>query len=68
MQNMLSIRYAFCTCVKGVLCYLEPSIVFKANVARHVRILISLVKEAVLYGGQSIKYTFEKGSNQGLSQ
>ena len=24
----------------GVLCYLEPSIVFKAKVARHVRILI----------------------------
>ena len=39
MQNTLSIRYAFCACVRGVLCYLEPSIVFKAKVARHVRIL-----------------------------
>ena len=38
MQNTLSIRYAFCACAKGVLCYLEPSIVFKAKVARHVRI------------------------------
>ena len=35
MQNTLSIRYAFCTCVR---CYLEPSIVFKAKVAHHVRI------------------------------
>ena len=40
MQNTLSIRYAFCACAQGVLCYLEPSIVFKAKVARHVRITI----------------------------
>ena len=39
MQNTLSIRYAFCAYAYGVLCYLEPSIVFKAKVARHVRIL-----------------------------
>ena len=39
MQNTLSIRYAFCACAYGVLCYLEPSIVFKAKVARHVRIV-----------------------------
>ena len=39
MQNTLSIRYAFCACAYGVLCYLEPSIVFKTKVARHVRIL-----------------------------
>ena len=37
MQTTLSIRYAFCACAYGVLCYLEPSIVFKAKVARHVR-------------------------------
>ena len=38
MQNTLWIRYAFCACAYGVLYYLEPSIVFKAKVARHVRI------------------------------
>ena len=38
MQNTLSIRYAFCACAYGVLCYLEPSVVFKAKVAPHVRI------------------------------
>ena len=36
--NYAVIRYAFCACAYGVLCYLEPSIVFKAKVARHVRI------------------------------
>ena len=36
MQNTLSIRYAFYACARGVPCYLEPSIVFKAKVARHV--------------------------------
>ena len=41
MQNTLSIRYAFCTCAKDVLCYLELSTVFKAKVARHVRININ---------------------------
>ena len=35
---MLSIRYAFCTCAKGILGYLDPSIVFKAKVTHHVRI------------------------------
>ena len=40
MQNTLSIRYAFCACAR-MLCYSEPSIVFKAKVARHVRILNS---------------------------
>jgi len=39
MQNTLSIRYAFCACAYGVLCYVVPSIVFKAKVARHVRIV-----------------------------
>ena len=39
MQNTLSIRYAFWRmCLQDVLGYLEPSIVFKAKVARHVRI------------------------------
>ena len=38
MQNTLSIRYAFCACAQGVLCYLQPSIVFKAKVARHAKI------------------------------
>ena len=37
MQNTLSIRYAFCACAYGVLCYLEPSIVYKTKVARNVR-------------------------------
>ena len=44
MQNTLSIRYAFCACAKGVLCYLEPSIVFKAKIARHVRISYSILQ------------------------
>ena len=44
MQNTLSIRYAFCACAYGVLCYLVPSIVFKAKVARHVRIVIKTKK------------------------
>jgi hypothetical protein len=43
MQNTLSIRYAFCACAYGVLCYLESYIVFKAKVARHVRILHILI-------------------------
>ena len=38
MPNTLSIRYGVCACAKGVLCYLEPSVVFKAKVGRHVRI------------------------------
>jgi hypothetical protein len=44
MQNTLSIRYAFCACAYGVLCYLELSVVFKAKVARHVRIVIKTKK------------------------
>ena len=38
MQNTLSIRYDFCSCDYGILCYLEPCIVFKAKLTRHVRI------------------------------
>ena len=37
-KKTLSIRYVFCACAKDAMCYLEPSIVFKAKVTRHVRI------------------------------
>ena len=40
MQNTLSIRYAFRVCARVFGGYLEPSIVFKAKVACHVRIVV----------------------------